>query len=67
MDTRALIGVWQDVVGCVTGDADSRHRKALTIQSFTVNAHRVVLEDAILRNLVSPGYGRSFLVTVAAQ
>ena len=54
MDTRPLVGVWEYVVRSVTRGTDRCDSEALRKQAFTVDTHRVVLEDIVLRNLVSP-------------
>ena len=67
VDTRAGVRVTQDVVSRVAGRADRRHGESLAEQALAVDAHRIVLEDALLRDLVGPGHRRTFPVAVAAE
>ena len=67
VDARPRIGVRTNVMGGVTGGADGRDGEALAEQTLTVNTHRVMLENVLLRYLVSSGYGRSLAVTGSTE
>ena len=67
VDARPRIGVRTNVVGRVTGSTDGSHGEALAEQAFAMNTHRVMLEDVLLRYLVSSGYGGSLSVATATE
>jgi len=53
VDALFRIGMRQDVMRSVAGGADGCDGEALREQAFTVNTHRVILEDVLLGYLVS--------------
>ena len=67
MDARGRVGVRQDLVRRVTGRADRRYREPLAIQTFAVNRLRVVLEDAVLGDIVRLRDWGALVVTLPAQ
>jgi hypothetical protein len=61
------MGVWQDLVRCMTRRTDRCHGQSLTEQTFTMYGKRVVLKDAVLMNVVGAGNGRSLPMAFTAQ
>jgi len=67
VDARSWIGVRTNVMGRMAGGADGRDSETLSEQTLTVNAHRIMLEDVLLRYLVTSGYGRSLSVATSTE
>ncbi len=62
VNARPPIGVRQDLVRRVARRADRGHGETLPVQSFAVDGLGVVLEDAILGNVVRTRHGRALVM-----
>jgi hypothetical protein len=64
-DRRTGIGVRQNEMRRVATGANRRDDEAPFEQAFTVDAFGIVLQDLVLRNVVTERDGRAFVVTAA--